>query len=179
MLAQLSLPSTVHTSTPIKQVNGLPSIRVSAPGSGSREGSTHTIYEELKSKDGQPMLGRKSQSYLILFNLFNCLDLEDAEGYDHLDFRRPVNELRPQYLSTESIKTSSHRSRNSSHQSKASGDLRAGDASNKSDQSDSSGLDWTDSVLNSLEKLNNSSLSRTRKCIYKPESVTDLNPVNL
>ena len=66
MLAQLSLPSTVHTSTPIKQVNGLPSIRVSAPGSGSREGSTHTIYEELKSKDGQPMLGRKSQSCVLI-----------------------------------------------------------------------------------------------------------------
>ena len=113
-----------------------------------------------------------------------CLDLEDTEGYDHLDFRRPVNDLRPQYLSTESIKTSSNRSRNSSHHSKDSNvgkdspEARASGAS-RGDDSSSSGADWTDSVLNSLEKLNASSLSRTRKCIYKPDSPTDLNPVNL
>ena len=50
-------------------------------------------------------------------------DLEDgeaeAEGYDHLDFRRPVNELKPQYLSTESIKT--ERSRNTSGRSRQGG----------------------------------------------------------
>ena len=54
-------------------------------------------------------------------------DLEDGEaeaegeGYDHLDFRRPVNELKPQYLSTESIKT--ERSRNTSGRSRQGGNI--------------------------------------------------------
>ena len=115
-----------------------------------------------------------------IHNLFSFVsDLEDGEGYDHLDFRRPVNDLKPQYLSSESIKTD--RSRNSSRHSKDSSskdivsDTR--DTCPRSrDQVDtvdtvisdlSSDQDWTDSVLNSFEKLNNSGAG-TRKCIYQP-----------
>ena len=116
-----------------------------------------------------------------IHNLFSFVsDLEDGEGYDHLDFRRPVNDLKPQYLSSESIKTD--RSRNSSHHSKDSskdisdtcsrpGETR--DTCKSRDQPEtvisdlSSDQDWTDSVLNSLEKLNSSGIG-TRKCIYQP-----------
>ena len=45
-------------------------------------------------------LGGKDGDYL---SFCFVLDLEDGEGYDHLDFRRPVNDLKPQYLSSESI----------------------------------------------------------------------------
>ena len=102
-------------------------------------------------------------------------ELDESEGYDHLDFRRPVNELKPQYLSTESIL--SERSRNSSNRSKESPgksreELKVNTVETvMSDLSGASSSDhnWTDSVLSSLEKLNNSG-SRTRKGIYQPET---------
>ena len=63
-----------------------------------------------------------------MFHLSLFPDLEDGEaegeGYDHLDFRRPVNELKPQYLSTESIKT--ERSRNTSGRSRQEGNIYCG-----------------------------------------------------
>jgi len=173
------------TSTPVKSsaLSSVPTIRVSEPDLS--HGVNDDIYEELKNQHNQ------SSTPMI--------DLEDGEGYDHLDFRRPVNDLKPQYLSSESILGS--RSRNSSNhssekviplpQEKDSGDtsrnvstgnssrhVSPGNTSDRSmrssnkdcEKSDlSSDQDWTDSVLNSLEKLNQSG-SRTRTCIYQPDS---------
>merc|ERR1711941_264481 len=110
------------------------------------------------------------------------IELGEAEGYDHLDFRRPVNELKPQYLSTESIL--SQRSRNSSNRSKESPIKSVEELKVKtvetvvtdlSGGSSSSDHNWTDSVLSSFEKLNNSG-SRTRKCIYQPDTSSQESP---
>jgi len=171
-------PVTAHmvTSTPVK--SSVPTIRVSEPDLS--HGVKDDIYEELKNQHNQ------SSTPMI--------DLEDGEGYDHLDFRRPVNDLKPQYLSSESILGS--RSRNSSNHSsekvipipQVSGDTSRhpspGNISDRSMRSDkdfdksnlSSDQDWTDSVLNSLEKLNQSG-SRTRTCIYQPDSDESSNMV--
>lgn len=171
-------PLTGHmvTSTPVK--SSVPTIRVSEPDLS--HGVKDDIYEELKNQHNQ------SSTPMI--------DLEDGEGYDHLDFRRPVNDLKPQYLSSESILGS--RSRNSSNHSsekvipipQVSGDTSRqpspGNTSDRSMRSDkdcdksnlSSDQDWTDSVLNSLEKLNQSG-SRTRTCIYQPDSDESSNMV--
>ena len=121
---------------------------------------------------------------IILSLFYVALEDQDGETYDHLDFRRAVNELKPQYLSSESIKT--ERSRNSSsNRSKDSPgreqelkeqETVLSDLSCVTSNNGSCDQDWTDSVLSSFEKLNNSG-SRTRKCIYKPES--DLDPVNV
>jgi len=162
----LIMPTVLH-STPIK--TGVPIIQVSGP---DFQDSNNTIYEELKNphnQNNEPMI---------------ALEDQDGETYDHLDFRRAVNELKPQYLSSESIKT--ERSRNSSsNRSKDSPgreqelkeqETVLSDLSCVTSNNGSSDQDWTDSVLSSFEKLNNSG-SRTRKCIYKPES--DLDPVNV
>jgi len=131
---------------------------VSEPGTRPENQQSESLYEELKQKPDDQMI-----------------EQDETEGYDHLDFRRPVNELKPQYLSTESIL--SQRSRNSSSRSKESPaksqeELKMNPAETvMSDVSGTSSSDhnWTDSVLSSLEKLNNSG-SRTRKGIYQPET---------
>lgn len=150
------IPTTVMHSTPVK--SGIPSIHVSEPETRLEDQQSESLYEELKQKQDDQMI-----------------EQDETEGYDHLDFRRPVNELKPQYLSTESIL--SQRSRNSSSRSKESPaksqeELKMNTAEMvMSDVSGTSSSDhnWTDSVLSSLEKLNNSG-SRTRKGIYQPET---------
>ena len=72
-----------------------------------------------------------------------------------MDFNRPLNELKPKYLSSSSLRSSreSERPAELSDSSQAS---RPG-----------SDMDLCDAVLGSFEKLNNSQ-SRSRKTLYQP-----------
>ena len=156
------------------------SISVSEPGASPGNQEAESIYEELKQKPDEPMIGILRINELGVPPLMFCVtELGEAEGYDHLDFRRPVNELKPQYLSTESIL--SQRSRNSSNKEspiKSVEELKVNTVETVvTDLSGGSSSDhnWTDSVLSSFEKLNNSG-SRTRKCIYQPDTSSQESP---
>ena len=81
-----------------------------------------------------------------------------GEEYDHLDFKRPLNELKPQYLSTESVLKSV-----SDRESPCKADLS--DTSLASEPG--SDMNLCDEVLGSFEKLNHSQ-SRSRKTLYQP-----------
>ena len=83
------------------------------------------------------------------------------ESYDRLDFTRPIQDLKPHYQSTDTIRS---RSRNSSHLSKEGQD----EISNNSFESNKSETDFCKEVLTSVENLN-ASTTRTRKTIYEPE----------
>ena len=87
-----------------------------------------------------------------------------GEEYDHLDFKRPVNELKPQYLSSETIKSVSDRSRNSSSRESP---CRADMSDTSLGSEPGSDMNLCDAVLGSFEKLNNSQ-SRSRKTLYQP-----------
>jgi len=106
------------------------------------------IYEELKKR--------------ISANAEQILD----ESYDRLDFSRPIHELKPHYQSTDTIK--SQRSRNSSDPSKED----RGPILEESFESHPSEADFCQSVLTSFENLNTSA-TRTRKTIYKPEAAEE------
>jgi len=101
------------------------------------------IYEELKKK-------RTMET-----------DRISDESYDRLDFTRPIQDLKPHYQSTDTIRS---RSRNSSHLSREGQD----EISNNSFESNKSETDFCKEVLTSVENLN-ASTTRTRKTIYEPE----------
>lgn len=130
-------------------------LSVSAPDCQTED----NIYEELPKdnlQSSEPIIGKKNE--IETFSLSSHLDIEVGEEYDHLDFNRPLNELKAQYLSTETIKSVSDRSRNSS--SRESPDTSLGS------QPDSD-MNLCDAVLGSFEKLNQSQ-SRSRKTLYQP-----------
>ena len=85
---------------------------------------------------------------------------EPGEEYDHLDFHRPLNELKPQYLSSSSLRSS----RDSESPGKERG-LEVSDSSSASRAA--SDMDLCEAVLGSFEKLN-ASQSRSRKTVYQP-----------
>ena len=96
----------------------------------------------------------------------NCLDIDEEVGeeYDHLDFKRPLNELKPQYLSSETIKSVSDRSRNSSSRESP---CKAELSDNSLGSQQDSDMNLCEAVLGSFEKLNHSQ-SRSRKTLYQP-----------
>jgi len=106
------------------------------------------IYEELKK--------RKSLDP----NQF--LDTGSNESYDRLDFSRPMQDLKPHYQSTDTLRS---RSRNSSDPTRED----KGVILEESFESQQSEADFCQSVLTSVENLN-ASETGTRKTIYEPET---------